>query len=418
MQNQYNHSSIPNNTQEVPITAHIFEGHLYLRENDKWIWRLFRFDGSSLTCLSSKKNKLPPHTLLDPPLVIDNRPMSFLTSSATTNSLTSPLLATTKNRSVSLSINDTPAIASYYQLPKWTIDMVQISTISILKPKDNNRKTFSFTAPSRPKSFSIRTYDGGCYIMKAHKQDDLERWIFVLAKMWKVSQAARQLYQPVSPTKSYSLNQQQQQQYHNATPTLSGLNKEDQLLNQQQLNNMPTATSLSNEKVLWIEEWIKSLAELASNDSVDYQSAYEVFVDDDAIQSVHSNNFNMNFFQDVNTVCTEETSKKYNHQSLKYHTSTRKHQVQLVRNHTAEELTTHTPPLIYNSFSSPLENLKNIKHHQQQRDQIVATDENVCLADVQKFLKKMDINEDTKRPLCNNTNWYRNSWAPDVSTFT
>lgn len=395
MQNQYNHSSIPNNTQEIPITAHIFEGHLYLRENDKWIWRLFRFDGSSLTCLSSKKNKLPPHTLLDPPLAVD-RPISFLTSSGTTNSLTSPLLATTKNKSVSLSM-DTPAIASYYQLPKWTIDMVQISTISILKPKENNRKTFSF-APSQPKSFSIRTYDGGCYIMKAHKQDDLERWIFVLAKMWKVTQAAR-MYQSaiVSPPPI-----KQQQHYHNATPTLlSGLNKEDQLLNQQQqLNNMP---SLSNEKVLWIEEWIKSLAELAAND----YKAYEVF-DDEA------SNYNMNFFQDVNTVCTEETYKKYNHQSLKYHTSTRKHQVQLVRNHhTADELT----PIIYNSHSSPLENLKNIKHQQE-------ADENVCLADVQKFLQKMDIKEDdaastTKRrsPQCN-TNWYRNSWAPDVSTFT
>lgn len=214
-------SVIPKNTQEIPVTEHVFEGRLYIKENDKWIWRLFRFDGSTFICLSSKKRKLP-----------------------------APPSAPAKNRSVRLNNNST---SSY--LSKWTVGVHQISAISILKPKDKS-------ITNKLKAFTIRTHEGHCYILKAHKQDDLERWIFVLSKMWKLSQQ-----QPV----------------------------------------------------------------------------------------IKQDTFDVNFFQDVNTVCSDESIKRYNYQSLTYRTLSKRHQVQIVQQQ----------PTIY-------------------------TDENVCLADVQKYLKLLN----------------------------
>lgn len=239
-------SSELKNTQEIPVTGHLFEGHLYIKENDKWIWRLFRFDGSSFICLSSKKSKLPASLSLS---------------------------STTKNRTVRLT-NETSS--SCCQLTKWAISMSQISAISILKPKE--KKTYSTTTTNKLRCFTVRTYGGGCYILKAHKQDDLERWIFVLSKMGK-------LYQPSSSSV---------------------------------IDNNNNFFNKTDEK----------------------------------------NVYNINFFQDAITVSSDESIIKYNHhQTLTYHdTLLKKHQVQVVNSH---------QPKIY-------------------------TDENVCLADVQKYLKHMN----------------------------
>ena len=471
-----NHSTIPSNTKEIPITAHIFEGYLYIKQDDKWLWRLFRFDGSTLTCLSSKKNKLPPHTLLDQlamSMTDNHRPISFLTSCS--NSFTSPMLATPKNKSLRLSCDtfddfhikdEEPAIASYYQLPKWTIDMINISSISILKSRSNSK---SYTNPfsslnKSSKSFSIRTFDGGCYVMRAQKQHDLERWIFVLAKMWKVSQAARQLYQPphtVSPNPYYQQQQQQQQQHHNGAPMMLGpsVNHQNEPDSRLLNPNIDHSLPLSTEKVLWIEEWIKSLAELdacgESNVDLDYISAYESMDQSGTSSSGQSNNgrsrnssgsqnslhkksisqrelpdiseFNSNLFQDVNTICTDEASlRKYTYQSLRYHTSTRSHRVKLVGHNTTDICM--EPPVHFTSDDfclSPLEDIKSSTDSQQ------LNDENVCLADVQKYLKNMDINSKQKerysiQPRSTSSmklksphkEWHRNSWAPDISTLT
>ncbi|KAI8087549.1 hypothetical protein BDF21DRAFT_491981 [Thamnidium elegans] len=215
-------STIPKNTQEMPVTEHVFEGHLYIKENDKWIWRLFRFDGSTFICLSTKKSKLPAPS------------------------------APAKNRTVRLMMTNN-STSNY--LSKWTIGIHQISAISILKPKDKSKT-------NKLKAFTVRTHEGHCFILKAHKQDDLERWIFVLSKMWKISR------QPV----------------------------------------------------------------------------------------IKQDNYDINFFQDVNTVCSDESIKRYNYQSLTYRTLSKRHQVQIV----------------------------------QQQPTTIYTDENVCLADVQKYLKQLN----------------------------
>lgn len=227
-------------TQEVPATAPIFEGHLYLQHPEKsgrWQWRLFRFDGTSFTCLSTRKIKLPPDTPVDP-TPNENTLVQSLSShqlnqhhhhhhqqhnmnhsTSFHTSHTSPLLATPKDKTLRLvsmtsaSMPDLPALAttpsnninepmlaSYYQLPKWTVDIANISAISVLKGS-KKRSPFSSNS-SKSKCFCIRTYDGQCHVMKAQKYKDLERWLFVLTKMWRFVQTIRDQMQ----------KQQQQQQ--------------------------------------------------------------------------------------------------------------------------------------------------------------------------------------------------------------
>ncbi|CDH57138.1 predicted protein [Lichtheimia corymbifera JMRC:FSU:9682] len=222
-------------TQEVPATAPIFEGHLYLQHPEKsgrWQWRLFRFDGTSFTCLSTRKIKLPPDTPVDT-TPNENTLVQSLSShqlnqhqqhnmnhsTSFHTSHTSPLLATPKDKTLRLvsmtsaSMPDLPALAttpsnnvnepmlaSYYQLPKWTVDIANISAISVLKGS-KKRSPFSSNS-SKSKCFCIRTYDGQCHVMKAQKYKDLERWLFVLTKMWRFVQTIRDQMQ----------KQQQQQQ--------------------------------------------------------------------------------------------------------------------------------------------------------------------------------------------------------------
>ncbi|RCH77932.1 hypothetical protein CU098_001064, partial [Rhizopus stolonifer] len=216
-------------------------GYLYMKDEHQWLWRLFRFDGSFLICLSPKKIKLAPSTQFN----IRTHPFHS----------TSPLLATPKDRKARLSCLKHECIASYYQLPKWTIHMKDVSYISILKPKS----LFSMTS----KCFSIRTYDGQCYIMKANKQQDLERWIFVLSKMWGYVHSSQHVTPPI----------------------------------------------LSNEKVLWIEAWIKSLAELAAQ----------------------KQEYNVNYFQDAHTILSHSSNQQEELKAIRYHHSVKGHPVQFVR---------------------------------------------------------------------------------------
>lgn len=205
--------------EELPATAPVFEGHLYLRTDKKqWQWRLFRFDGTSFTCLSTRKVKLPPNTHVDAPP--DDQPFRpSLPSSFQATSLTSPLLATpkTKSRQQSTTSATTP-LAKYYQLPKWTVDIANISAVSVLKPNNSSthkRKLAVVTSSSSQKQarcFCVRTFDGNCYIMKAHKQKDLERWLFVLTKMWKFAQTMKLQLLSQQPQNEQIIRQQQHQQ--------------------------------------------------------------------------------------------------------------------------------------------------------------------------------------------------------------
>ncbi|KAG1137135.1 hypothetical protein G6F37_006781 [Rhizopus arrhizus] len=189
--------SLCSSEQEIQLTStSIFEGHLYIRtEKKKWKWRLFRFDGTSFTCLSPKKYPYNPN-------------------------VTNPLYTTPKKKLI-----DEPPI-KHYQLPEWTVDIVSIASISLLRK-----------AKRPPICFSIQTIFNERFVLKAGKQKDLERWLFVLTKMWKFTQDQQILV----------CQQQQQEQEH-------------------YFYDKPLAL-LSNEKIQVIEEWRKSLTELMAYDS-------------------------------------------------------------------------------------------------------------------------------------------------------
>jgi hypothetical protein len=396
-----------NNIQEIPISAHIFEGHLYIKDqNNKWLWRLFRFDGTSLACLSSKKIKLPPHTLLE---TVDNRHLNI----ATISSHTSPLLATPKDKSARLTIESSEsitAIASYYQLPKWTINIIDISSISILKPNKPFKYPFSTNSTKR---FCIRTYNGGCYVMKAHTQDDLERWIFVLSKMWKISQAARNLYH--SPLGAQS-------NPYLVTPVdITKSNSGQMISAEREVEQPQTNVCLSNEKVMWIEEWIKSLEELNFMDNAsipDIKPIPSVSLSTNKPELKRKNSIRhrkrksftassiqphqpvldgLHFFQDTQTIYTDNDclNKEYNHQSLTYHDLVREQRVKVVQNELEETIKVAPPiALSFKDDHSPLENLKNNIYNGSlllQQPFKVQNDENICLADVRKSLQNMTI---------------------------
>ncbi|KAF7723913.1 hypothetical protein EC973_001536 [Apophysomyces ossiformis] len=260
-------------SQEIPATAPVFEGHLYLRtEKKQWQWRLFRFDGSSFTCLSTRKVKLPPNTAVD---VQDDLQFSFMHASPSYASLTSPLLATPKE---SL-LHETAPLASYYQLPIFTVDVTNISAVSLLKRSKKSNGLFSSSArPSR--CFCIRTFDDQCYVMKAQKQKDLERWVFVLTKMLQFAQAIRRQLTRQSVNYSSSLMNPTKTQDHGSltritappnpaipaialmTSPLHVPNKHDTMTYEQKYQT----PALSSEKKQWIDEWRKSLAELIAYD--------------------------------------------------------------------------------------------------------------------------------------------------------
>ncbi|KAI8095881.1 hypothetical protein BDF21DRAFT_406963, partial [Thamnidium elegans] len=99
--------------EEVPVTATpIFEGHLSVKADKKqWQWRLFRFDGSNFTCLSTRKVKLQPN---DNNLVVRSN-----------------LITTPKDKIKRLTVDENKIELKYYQLPEWTVDVVNISSISV-----------------------------------------------------------------------------------------------------------------------------------------------------------------------------------------------------------------------------------------------------------------------------------------------
>ncbi|KAI8073020.1 hypothetical protein BC940DRAFT_290349 [Gongronella butleri] len=156
---------------EEPVHMPVYEGHLHVyTDKGKWKRHLFRFDGVSLICLSTKKVKLPYTVRVD----LSEQGQSCL-------SLTSPLLATPNK---SYSETRTPAIASHHQLHVWSVQLTHVQSISLLATKEK-----------APPCCCIRTNDDTTYVLKASKRKDLDRWLFVLTKAWQWLRNA-----PVMPT--------------------------------------------------------------------------------------------------------------------------------------------------------------------------------------------------------------------------
>lgn len=278
-------------TKEVPATVPVYEGYLYwYSDKKKWKWRLFRFDGLSFICLSSRKVKLPRDTPIellgdheddDDPIRDDPKPAL---------SPTSPLLATPEKYPHAPYTDNSLVMASHYQLPSWSVNLLQVTSISLLTTTPHNDKPISRFQQQQQQQhqqrqqssncFCIRTLDEKCFILKARKHKDLDRWLFILTKAWDWTRNQRQ-------------RQEEYRLYHQETkcpslpPQLPPLNiscfdksngpptppphfspppppsplqqQQQQQIQQDQYDIRYTNAILSPEKEKWIDEWRDSV---------------------------------------------------------------------------------------------------------------------------------------------------------------
>ncbi|KAG1469603.1 hypothetical protein G6F56_003165 [Rhizopus delemar] len=305
-----NQTNITQNVEELPANAPIFEGYLYFQRGDKWVWRLFRFDGSSLICLLPKKIKALSSCTLD-------------LQSCISASATSLLLATPKDRLSRLSTeSDLCKDASYYQLPKWTLNVCDISAITILKCSQNN------LFKRKSKSLCIRSLDGQCYMMKARTLSDLERWAFVLCKMRKLS-----LPDGISNNHCVSPGCHGSALAH---PPKEPTTRTKTLRQQDQLQSRLMHSFLSTDKVFQIQDWLSSIREnpffLGKNDRTASSSQVNSRLKNETKKlDDRSKKTPFNFFQDVSTD-ESEPDRDYTYCSLIYHTSIRGQNVKLIKN--------------------------------------------------------------------------------------
>ncbi|KAI8337741.1 hypothetical protein BC941DRAFT_426063 [Chlamydoabsidia padenii] len=252
-------------TKEVPAEMPVYEGYLYwYSDKQKWKWHLFRFDGLSFVCLSSRKVKLPRGTPIDP---LDghhqNDPILAL-------SPTSPLLATPKKQPHEPYTDDNVVMASHCHLPSWSVNLLQVSSISLFAPTSNDKPLLlQHQQHQQVKNcFCLRTFDNKCYVLKARKHKDLDRWLFILTKAWDWARIQRQ----------------QQEEYHqeikcpSLPPQLPPLNISSFGIKSKKSSGPPTPplhfstpprhdeydvnytnVSLSPEKTKWIDEWRDSI---------------------------------------------------------------------------------------------------------------------------------------------------------------
>ncbi|KAI8354366.1 hypothetical protein B0O80DRAFT_498377 [Mortierella sp. GBAus27b] len=135
--------------QHSSLPCPIYSGHLLkLGSNDRWQSRLFTFDGSVLACLG-KKPKTPAIMTYDP-------------------YVSSPFVSTSHNPNT-----------------KWFINVDSITDIKLL-PTPRIYRCFPYGDIS--KELSIQTNDGRNMVLRASKDVDLERWYFVLSRIWEYQQ--------------------------------------------------------------------------------------------------------------------------------------------------------------------------------------------------------------------------------------
>ncbi|KAJ3090015.1 hypothetical protein HK102_004913 [Quaeritorhiza haematococci] len=170
----------------------IFSGSLYkLGGNSRWQWRTFRFDGRLLVCLSSEKMKVTN----DATDFLDKLD-GMLPLGLPLPTLSSPLLAVDDSKTDN-------GKSTWVYMPKWAIHMADVEQVALLKRSRNMNQNLSEQdakeaarlekMKSARKSFLIRTREGRNYILRAKTKEDLDRWVFVLSRMWKVAVLERKM---------------------------------------------------------------------------------------------------------------------------------------------------------------------------------------------------------------------------------
>ncbi|CAO3624917.1 unnamed protein product [Cunninghamella blakesleeana] len=274
------------NMEEIPVTAPIFEGYLYwYSDTNKWKWRQFRFDGTCLICLSTNKIKLPRNTPIE---YIDS------THADISSLVTSPLLATPIHNSYHIPTSNSNnnnngssnIMAKYYQLPLFSVKLLQVTAITLIKI--NNK-------PST--CFCLHTDNNQRFLLKAKTQKDLDQWLFILIKAWNFNQAYNNNYGNTTKNNLISSEQQPYLPPSPSSPLVNNYsnNNNDNINNNNSLNNdiqyqntlnhppippphqyqqqnnlspLPKSNEyeegyaisiLSPEKEKWIDDWRKSL---------------------------------------------------------------------------------------------------------------------------------------------------------------
>ncbi|KAF8949326.1 hypothetical protein BGZ47_006863 [Haplosporangium gracile] len=134
----------------------LYSGNLLkLGSNDRWQSRLFTFDGSVLICVG-KKPKAPVIMTYDP-------------------YVSSPFQ--------SPSCHPRPLNPN----TKWYIEIASITAIKLLPVTKTHR---CFPCSDTSKELSIQTNDGRSMTLRASKGVELERWYFVLSKLWELRHQA------------------------------------------------------------------------------------------------------------------------------------------------------------------------------------------------------------------------------------
>ncbi|KAI9307993.1 hypothetical protein BJ944DRAFT_175578 [Cunninghamella echinulata] len=250
--------------EELPITVPpIFEGYLYwYSDTNKWKSKLFRFDGSSFICLSANKIKLPRNTPIE--YVLDS------TTADISSLVTSPLLATPIQLSSNNNNNNNVIMAKYYQLPLFSIKLIQVTSITLIKINNKPSTCFCVHMDTKQK-----------YLFKAKNQKDMDQWLFVLMNAWKFILHQQKLISSIreeeeekeekdhipSSTSSPLLihrPQYQQTSLQLPPPPIPPPHQQKENNNDNNINNTEyeeryTTSILSPEKEKWIEDWRKSL---------------------------------------------------------------------------------------------------------------------------------------------------------------
>ncbi|GJJ72700.1 hypothetical protein EMPS_05058 [Entomortierella parvispora] len=186
------------NRESFPSPSPIYSGHLLkLGSNDRWQSRLFTFDGSVLNCVG-RRPRAPVISTYNP-------------------HISSPFVSSPQQHTQQPPQNPNT---------KWSINITSVADIRLL----SHSKTYRcFPSTDSSRSLLIQTNDGRTLTLRAKKDLELERWYFILAKIWSYQQllqhasdqamrafnagAATGLDKEDIPVDS-RLQQQQQQQQH------------------------------------------------------------------------------------------------------------------------------------------------------------------------------------------------------------
>ncbi|KAJ3125516.1 hypothetical protein HK098_000203 [Nowakowskiella sp. JEL0407] len=239
------------NASDSTFSQPYFTGYLYkLGRNGTWNWRFFRFDGLYLTCMhkSNGEQMQPKWTInitdVEQIALLRKPHTAFSNSSSDGASKLRTLFrkATTGVAIPEIGKNDELTVLASTSMSPGTDGLsaagIDMSRFGIL-PQDNAQSSTAWNLLS-PQSvfgaggryanmcFVIRTKLGHNFILRAKENEDLERWVWLLVRMWQIRR------NPSSPSQntsaSYPISLNRNPQTISSSNTMSRLGSYDNLV--------------------------------------------------------------------------------------------------------------------------------------------------------------------------------------------